>query len=189
MNFIRVEDVIPPADYSKIINEDREKVIALKKKRRITTENFSFLFENMETVLNQVNEMMFVENVTDPSETKHLVETYNTLLPQENFLSVSMFIEISDEKELLKSMPLLSGIEKSVYLIFGNHEIKATPEEGRSTETLESTLQYLRIYFTKEDADLFKKSKNAFLSTKHKNYSETALISGSLLEELKSEIY
>ncbi len=189
MNSIERGDVSSPQEFSRIVEEDRKRIISVKKRRRIATKTFSYLFENRDTVLNQINEMILVENVTDIEEIHHLIGTYNALLPQENFLSISMFIEISDEKELLSEMPKLSGIEKSVYLVIGDHEIRAVPEEGRSTETLESTLQYLRIYFTREEAKILKNCRNAFIVTKHKNYSETAMIPEDLLNELKSEIY
>ena len=189
MSFIERGDVFSPQEFSKIVDQERKRIISIKKRRRISTKTFSYLFENRDTVLNQINEMILVENVTNPEELDHLINTYNSLLPQENFLSISMFIEISNEKELLMEMPKLSGIERSVYLVMGDHEINAIPEEGRSTETLESTLQYLRIYFTREDAEILKKTRNAFLVTKHKIYSETAMIPEDLLKDLKSEIY
>ncbi len=74
-------------------------------------------------------------------------------------------------------------------MAFGDNELKAIPEEGRSTESLESTLQYLRVKFSMGDAEKFRNSKNAFITTKHKNYSESAQIPEKLLEELKKEIY
>ncbi|MCL4345754.1 MAG: DUF3501 family protein [Candidatus Thermoplasmatota archaeon] len=189
MEMIRRGDLYTPEQYSKILNEERRRIIEVKKERRIVSKTFSFLFENRDTILNQINEMIFVENVHDEREIDHLLETYNKLMPEKNEFSVTMFIEISDEKTLLKEMTRLVGIEDSVYLIYGDSEIKCIPEEGRSTETLESTLQYLKIRLSMAESEKFRASKNAFISTKHRNYSETAQIPESLLEKLKKEIY
>lgn len=188
MERIRREELLSPKDFSKIALEEREKIIALKKRRRIESRTFSYLFEDRQTVLNQMNEMILIENVQDEKELDHILNTYNDLIPGKNQFSVSMFIEISDEKLLLREMPRLSGIEENVYLVFGDHEVRATPEEGRSTETLESTLQYLKFNFTAEDVNNFKKSGNAFVVTRHINYKESAEIPEPLLKSLKDEI-
>jgi hypothetical protein len=189
MDVIRRGDLYTPEQYSKVLAQERRKIIEIKKERRIHSRTFSFLFENRETVLNQINEMIYVENVHDDKEIDHLLDTYNKLIPDKNELSITMFIEISDEKTLMKEMPRLVGIEDSVYLIFDDQELKCMPEEGRSTDTLESTLQYLKVKFSMNDAEKFRNSKNAFLSTKHKNYSESAQIPKSLLDNLQREIY
>ncbi|MGP6206750.1 DUF3501 family protein [Cuniculiplasma sp. SKW3] len=189
MDIIRRGDLYTPEQYSKILGQERSKIIEIKKERRVHSRTFSFLFENRETILNQINEMIYVENVHDEKETEHLLETYNKLIPEKNEFSITMFIEISDEKTLMKEMPRLVGIEDSVFFIFDDQELKCIPEEGRSTETLESTLQYLRVKFSMADAEKFRSAKNAFISTKHKNYSESAQIPSKLLENLKKEIY
>ncbi|MGP6220513.1 DUF3501 family protein [Caldiplasma sukawensis] len=188
MRKITQGEVLSPEEYDKIKNEERNKIIKLKKMRRVSSKTFSYLFENRETVLNQMNEMIYIENIHDPDEIEHIVSTYNDLIPSENEFSVSMFIEISDQNLLVREMPVLVGIENSVYLIFDGTEIKADPEEGRSTDTLESTLQYLRFKIPKEEKDKFLNAKTAFITTRHSKYRESAEISEELLNVLKKEI-
>ena len=188
MQKISKEELITPENFSKILQEERREIIGLKKFRRIESRTFSYLFENRETIRNQMNEMILIENMHDPSEIEHILNTYNELIPSENQLSVSMFIEISDEKVLLKEMPRLSGVEQEVYLIFGENELKAVPEEGRSTETLESTLQYLKFNFDDRMKGIFKSAKTAFIVTRQKNYKESAEITSELLRTLQNEI-
>ncbi len=189
MEKIRRGDLFTPEQYAKILTEERRRIIDIKKERRVSSRTFSYLFENRDTILNQINEMIYVENVHDENEIEHLLNTYNQIVPDKNEFSITMFIEIPDEQILMKEMKRLVGIEDSVYLAFGDNELKAIPEEGRSTESLESTLQYLRVKFSMADAEKFRNSKNAFITTKHKNYGESAQIPEKLLEELKKEIY
>ncbi|MCL5888822.1 MAG: DUF3501 family protein [Candidatus Thermoplasmatota archaeon] len=181
-------ELFSPEEFSGILEVERRKIIKAKKERRITSKTFSYLFENRETVLNQMNEMVLIENIHDDKEKKHILDTYNELIPDDLEFSVSMFIEISDEKKLLQEMPRLSGIENNVYLVFGDYEVKGAPEEGRSTDTLESTLQYLRFKFDGKTAEQFKKAKNAFIVTRHPIYKESAEITEPLLAQLKSEL-
>ncbi|MHB1439720.1 MAG: DUF3501 family protein [Cuniculiplasma sp.] len=188
MEKIQRGEMLTPEKFSKILPQERDKIIKIKKERRITSRTFSYLFENRYTILNQINEMILIENIHDEEEIAHVLNTYNDLIPDSNEFSVSMFIEISDEKKLLKEMPKLSGIENDVYLVFGQNEVKATPEEGRSTETLESTLQYLKFKFDSGSAEAFKNARSAFITTRHEIYQESAEIGNSLLDSLKKEL-
>jgi len=185
---ITISEILPPPRYGAQREQINHMVIELEKKRRVTTRTFSYLFEHKEIILNQIEEMVFLENVTDKGEIEDLIDIYSELMPSNGTLSVSMFIEISDQEQLLKEMPMLSGIEKTVYLVFDEYELKATPEEGRSTDVLESTLQYLKFSFNREQLSKFEKAKNAFIETRKPGYQESARISQDLLETLKSEL-
>ena len=181
-------EIIPPSEYGRQRDTENHRIIELEKKRRLSTKTFSYLFEHRDIILNQINEMVFLENVRDNEEIEHLIDTYSDLMPSNGVLSVSMFIEISDQEQLLREMPRLSGIEQSVYLVFDDSELRATPEEGRSTEVLESTLQYLKFIFNRDLLSKFLKSRNAFIETRKTGYQETARIPEELLETLKNEL-
>ncbi len=181
-------EIIPPSEYGRQRDTEKHRIIELEKKRRLSTKTFSYLFEHRDIILNQINEMVFLENVRDNEEIEHLIDTYSDLMPSNGVLSVSMFIEISDQEQLLREMPRLSGIEQSVYLVFDDSELRATPEEGRSTEVLESTLQYLKFIFNRDLLSKFLRSRNAFIETRKTGYQETARIPEELLETLKNEL-
>ena len=185
---ITAGEIIPPSEYGRQRDTTNHRIIELEKKRRLSTRTFSYLFEHRDIILNQINEMVFLENVKDSEEIEHLIDTYSDLMPSNGILSVSMFIEISDQDQLLREMPRLSGIEQSVYLVFDDSELRATPEEGRSTEVLESTLQYLKFVFNRDQLSKFLKSRNAFIETRKTYYQETARIPEDLLETLKKEL-
>ena len=185
---ITAGEIIPPSEYGRQRDTTNHRIIELEKKRRLSTRTFSYLFEHRDIILNQINEMVFLENVKDSEEIEHLIDTYSDLMPSNGILSVSMFIEISDQDQLLREMPRLSGIEQSVYLVFDDSELRATPEEGRSTEVLESTLQYLKFVFNRDQLSKFLKSRNVFIETRKTYYQETARIPEDLLETLKKEL-
>ena len=188
MNPILREEISSPEDFSKIVEKNRKDIIKLKALRRVSSKTFSFLFECRETLLNQINEMIYVENVHDQEEINRLIRVYNEQMPEGNEFSVTMFIEITDEKELVRELPKLAGIEEHIVLVYDGSEKRAIPEEGRSTDVLESTVQYLKFRFSKNEIGLFKNSKNVFISTDHKTYKESVRIPDDLLSELKSEL-
>lgn len=182
------EDILPPEKYSEKRDETNSRVIKSIKLRRVVTKTFSFLFEDKTTVLNQINEMVYLENITDQEEIDRLIEVYSEQLPGEHELSVSMFIEFEDEKQMVREIPKLAGIEQAVYLTFDGNELRGIPEEGRSTEVLESTLQYLKFQFPANLLEKFLSSKNIYIETRHKTYQEIAKIPPELMENLKEEI-
>jgi hypothetical protein len=185
---IKPEELYNPDEYEKIRDREYKDVIELKRGRRLVTKTFSFLFEHPKIVVNQINEMIYLEKIYDKEEISDLISIYSQILPGKNELSVTMFIEFPDEKTMISSMPKLAGIEKMVYLTFDDHSIRAIPEEGRSTETLESTLQYLKFRFSETEKQAFLKSRNAFIETRHPLYPESARIDEELLKEIKTEI-
>lgn len=186
MKTISREDIYPPNIYETKREALTREVITTKRRRRVTTKTFSFLFESRETVLNQINEMVFIENVYDEKEIDRLITVYSEQLPTDSELSVSMFIEFEDEKQMVREIPRLAGVENTVFLTFDGHEVRGTPEEGRSTDVLESTLQYLKFKFSREDYEKFKKAKNVYIETRKEGYSEAAKLSLELIEDLKS---
>lgn len=188
MQPINPEEILPPNIYESKREEITRKIIAEKRKRRLVTKTFSFLFESRNTVINQINEMVFIENVTDKDEISRLIRVYSDQLPTDSELSVSMFIEFEDERQMMREIPKLAGVENSIYLTFDGDEVKGTPEEGRSTEVLESTLQYLKFRFTREQHEKFKASRNVFIEARKEGYNEAARLTPELVAELVSEL-
>lgn len=188
MEPIKPEEIFSPEIYKSKREDITRQIVSEKKKRRLVTKTFSFLFESRNTVINQINEMVFIENVHDNKEVDRLIRVYSDQLPTDTDLSVSMFIEFEDERQMVREIPKLAGIENAVFLTFDGHSVKGMPEEGRSTEVLESTLQYLKFKFTKEDYQKFREAKNVYIETRKEGYNEAARIPADLLEDLKAEL-
>ena len=74
-------------------------------------ESIAFLFENRETLLYQVQEMIRVEHISEPDKIQDELDTYNALLPQPRELSATMFIQITDQEHLKEQLDLLMGID------------------------------------------------------------------------------
>lgn len=181
-------EVLGYKEYGAKRDHINSEVVSLEHERRITTKTFSFLFEHKDIVLNQIHEMVYLEEINDEKEIQNLIDIYSEQLPQRGTMSVTMFIEFPDEQTMVGSMKRLAGVESSVYLTFDGNSIRGTPEEGRSTDVLESTLQYIKFHFGSEDIKNFINSKNAYIETKHDDYSEAGRIEDRLLNTLKQEL-
>src|SRR5215813_12649305 len=97
MNKVRLSEILDIAQYEKAREEFRRRVIGLKKNRRLPVGPMvTFVFENHDTVLFQIQEMMRAERIVNDDAIQHELDTYNQLLPGENELAATMLIELPE---------------------------------------------------------------------------------------------
>ncbi|HEX9758323.1 MAG TPA: DUF3501 family protein [Nitrospiria bacterium] len=161
MRKLQLGDIHPLSEYEGIRNEMREQIIQIKKARRLQIGDLiSMVFENRETVIFQIQEMMRAEHIYDDTKIQGEIDTFNPLIPDENELSATLFIEITDQEKIKKTLDKLQGLDRENVLFFQMGDqgtISATFEEGRSNEEKISSVHYVKFSFTKEQQDLFSK--------------------------------
>ncbi|MDO8476318.1 MAG: DUF3501 family protein [Candidatus Rokubacteria bacterium] len=109
---IQLKDVLNFFDYEKVRAEMRGRVIDLKRMRRVPVgEHLSFVFENRDTVLFQIQEMCRVERITDDARVQDELDVYNALLPGPGELSATLFIEITDKDQIQAVLDRFIGID------------------------------------------------------------------------------
>src|SRR5262245_31070055 len=90
-------DVLDLTAYEKVRERMRASVIALKTGRRVAPgPQLTVLFENRETVLFQIQEMVRTERIVDAGKIQAEIDAYAPLLPGGGELSATLFIEIPD---------------------------------------------------------------------------------------------
>jgi len=100
------------ADYETIRDRFRSRVIAEKRERRIVlSDELTILFESHDTVLLQIQEMLRTERISGESGVLHELETYNDLVPGENELSATIFVEIAENDVRDRRLIELAGLE------------------------------------------------------------------------------
>ncbi len=109
---IELKDILNFFEYEKVRAEMRGRVIDLKRVRRVPVgEHLSFVFENRDTVLFQVQEMCRVERITDDARVQDELDVYNALLPGPGELSATLFIEITDKAQIQAVLDRFLGID------------------------------------------------------------------------------
>jgi Protein of unknown function (DUF3501) len=109
---IERSDVLNFFEYEKVRAAMRERVIELKRRRRVTVgEHLSFVFENRDTVLFQIQEMCRVERITDDAKIQDELDVYNALLPGPRELSATLFIEITEKEQIQPLLDRFMGID------------------------------------------------------------------------------
>jgi hypothetical protein len=107
-----LKDVLNFFEYEKVRAEMRGRVIDLKRVRRVPVgEHLSFVFENRDSVLFQIQEMCRVERITDDARVQDELDVYNALLPGPGELSATLFIEITDKDQIQAVLDRFMGID------------------------------------------------------------------------------
>ena len=149
MRPIAASEIKHIADYEIIRPQLRPQMMALKDRRRICVGgHLTFLFENRETVLYQIQEMMRIEKLQNPREIAHEVATYNELIPGPCELSASLLIEYETPAERDVWLRALWGLERHVWLEAGDARAPARFDGRQISADRISAVQYVKFQFT-----------------------------------------
>lgn len=120
MNPILRNEILPIGDYEQIRPHFRARVVEEKKQRRVPVGDFmSAVFENRDSVMLQIQEMVRTERITAEAAIQHEIDTYNEMLPAAGQLSVTMFVEIPEKDVRDRVLVDLAGLEDHVALDVG----------------------------------------------------------------------
>lgn len=187
MKLVTPQELLSAADYEEQRTEIRQGLIALKKRRRITVgEYITLVFENRETVLFQIQEMLRTERIFAPEKIQEECDVYNALLPGTDELSATLFIEITDPDKIQELLDSLKGIDNPdiVAICIGREKIFAKFEAGHSNEEKISAVHFVRFTSTSNFRDqLAQGGTPAFLTINHHHFQAEAPI----LDEMRQE--
>jgi hypothetical protein len=138
-------DIKGPALYAHIRDDYRNRVIELKKPRRVLIgEWVELVFDNRHTLTLQIEETCRLENLTRDDQIQEEIDVNNSLMPTDTELAATMFIALPQDEHIKDNLKKLVGLDEHVILHVGSHAIRATFESGRSTDEKISAVQYTR---------------------------------------------
>jgi hypothetical protein len=147
MEPIRLEDILGRERYARDRDAIRQRIIAHKRARRIAVgDRVTMLFEDRATVWYQIQEMLWVEHLTELDAVRGELEVYNALVPGAAELSTTLFIEIEDQSRVREALNQLAGIDEHLTLEVGTAgRARGVFEVGRQSEEKLSAVQYVRF--------------------------------------------
>jgi hypothetical protein len=147
-------EVLGLADYEAIRDAFRARVIAEKKVRRVALgPKATALFENRDTVLLQIQEMLRTERITRPAAVQHEIDTYNDNVPGERELSCTVMIEVPDAGEREAFLQAAKGFERHVWLVVDGARAAARGSDRGDDETRTTAVHYLKFSLGEGAAD------------------------------------
>jgi len=168
----------------------RSRIIELKARRRVSVGPLvTLVFENRDTALFQIQEMLRTERITKGSAIDHEIETYNELVPGDDELSATVMIEIDDKDARERFLVDALGMEKRVYLAIDGQRVDATCDPARMHEDRLSAVMYLKFPLGKALADRVRAKGSAIeLGVDHPAYTAKLLLPKALALELAEDL-
>jgi hypothetical protein len=161
MQTIQRNEILPLGDYEAIRPHFRARVIEEKRARRVRLDDqLAVSFENRDTVLLQIQEMLRTERITAEPAVAHEISTYNDLVPGPDQLSLILWVEIPEKPLRDRLLVELAGLEDSVrFEVDGkSFEVKGPRPDG-FMEGRTTAVHYLKVQLSPEAAASVKSGK------------------------------
>ena len=188
---IQKSDIMPLDIYTKQRKELRKNIVNFKKNRRISLGPYAtFYFESYETMLAQVQEMLYIEKGGD-EQLKDELTAYNPLIPNGTELIATLMFEIDNPISRAAFLSKVGGIENNVFMKIDGEKVKAVPEEDvdrTSSDGKASSVQFIHFKLNDTQIKKFKTfSHNIEIGIDHKEYSHTTKLSNITMESLSAD--
>ena len=169
----------------------KKKIVDFKKNRRIPLGPYAtFYFESYETMLAQVQEMLYIEKGGD-EQLKDELTAYNPLVPNGKELTATLMFEIDNPVSRAAFLGKVGGIEEKVYMKVSGDLIKAVPEEDvdrTSAEGKASSVQFIHFKFNDDQINKFKSGSSEIeLGIDHNEYSHSTKLNKATVHSLISD--
>ena len=185
---IQKSDIIPLETYIKQRGEFKKNIVEIKKNRRVSLGPYAtFYFESYETMLAQVQEMLYIEKGGD-EQLKDELTAYNPLVPNGKELTATLMFEIDNPVSRAAFLGKVGGIEEKVYMKVSGDLIKAVPEEDvdrTSAEGKASSVQFIHFKFNDDQINKFKSDSSEIeLGIDHNEYSHSTKLNETTINSL-----
>lgn len=184
-------DILPMDDYGKMRDDRRRSMSAMKRARRVPVgPDTTFYFENYDTMLHQVHEMLYVEQGGE-AQIEDELRAYNPLIPRGDALVATFMIEIDNPGRRARVLRELAGIENHIAIIIGEQRVQAVSDDDAERTTPDgktSSVHFLRFPFTPEQVNAFKADgARAILAVEHPNYTHMAVLTDETRTSLAAD--
>ena len=191
-------EVLGLADYEAIRDRFRARVIQEKKARRVYLgPHASCVFENRDTVLMQIQEMLRTERITREAAVRHEIDTYNELVPMDHELSATILIEFEDKEPRERFLAEAKGLEREFALVVDGAKCRGKNDPAREYPDRTTAVHYVKFDLvadaeaTLRDVLAGKRKPSEVtieLVSTHPRYSEKVTLGPSLVQSLAEDL-
>jgi hypothetical protein len=178
--------------YAKVRVPGRPAFIAHRKLRSVQLgEHLNLQFEDEQTVLRQIQEMLHIEKIFDEAGIESEIEAYAPLVPDGSNWKATLLIEYPDPNERKRELGRLIGVEDRVFVeVEGHARSYAIADEDldRETEEKTSAVHFLRFEFDKPTRDALRAGAGARLGCDHTHYPAHVTIAPETLASLAGDL-
>ena len=189
---LTLDDIVDVRAYERERATFRDRVIALKQRRRLAVGTIiSVTFENRDTMRHQIQEMARVEKLVTDEAIQEELDIYNPMVPEPGQLCATVFIELTDDEQMLHWLPRLVGIERSfLFRLSDGTEVRSVTDEQHESQLtradVTAAVHYIRFEFGPEQVAAF--TGHVTLVVDHPNYREEIELLPATITELRSDL-
>ncbi len=192
-NQIKPEDIYERKDYINIRPKLRKEIVGRKRKRRLDIGPYVTLyFENRDTIIHQINEMVFIEN-GGRQQIKEEIDAYKSLIPNGKELVATVMVEIDNPLKRAEVLSKMGGFEETFTIKIADKLVsgKAELDVDRTTaDGKASSVQFIHFSFTEEDIKIFRDDSSKIeLSINHRAYVHSTTLQNETKDELNKDFY
>jgi len=147
MKRVERREVVDYVTYEEHRDALRDSAMKAKAERRVHVgPHLTFLFENHETILYQVQEMMRAERMVKEADIVHEIETYNELLGGPREAGCTLLVELDDPAERAVKLTKWLALPRHLYVKRADGtRAYARYDERQVGDTRVSSVQYLKF--------------------------------------------
>ncbi|MCC6524638.1 MAG: DUF3501 family protein [Polyangiaceae bacterium] len=190
MKPIQRSEILPLGEYELVRERFRVRVIEDKRPRRVALgAHLSATFENRDTVLLQIQEMLRTERINREAAVQHEIDTYNELVPGDDELSFTLFVEIPERELRERMLGELAGLEDHVGLEVDGQLVPAVGKRPEAVPDRTTAVHYLKLPLPAPlAARLRSRAASAALVVKHPRYECRTELSAATLTALAEDL-
>src|SRR6056300_483138 len=153
MSALTREKLYSLEEYAEKRPQIRKDVIATKKIRNVHLgDHVLFMFENVETIQYQIQEMLRIEKIFESEGIQEELDVYNPLIPDGSNWKATFMIEYTNVIERKKALAKLIGIEQTIWVrVDDSEKVFAISNEDLTRDNNEKTasVHFMRFELTK----------------------------------------
>lgn len=185
---ITEDDIIDIDSYIKQRNTIKKRINLVKKNRRVHVgPHATFYFESYDTMLYQIQEMLFIER-GGKEQMKDELKAYNPLIPNGKSLVTTLMFEIDNPNVRQNFLTSIGGIETNTFIKVKDTKIFARAEddtERTNEDGKASSVHFLHFDFNDSQKKGFLAPDCEIqLGFNHQNYQHICMLSRNVIESL-----
>ncbi len=185
---ITASELLSFDDYVAIRKERKAEILEHKRPRRVEIGPVACCyFESYQTMLYQIQEMLYIERGGDEQIPDELA-AYNPMIPNGHELNCTVMFEVDDPIRRANFLSRLGGVEETMFFSFAGHEIVGRPVEDvdrTSAEGKASSVQFIHFPFTDQQINDFRDAEQVIVGFKHSQYAHMVILQAETVAALQ----
>jgi len=185
---IEKSDILSRDEYKIKRKSLREKMVSRKKYRRVDIGPYvTMYFENKDTIIHQINEMVYIEDGGEEQINDEIL-AYKSLVPNGRELVATVMVEIDNPLKRADFLAKMGGFEEQIFIKVNDTTIKGKAELDGDRTTADgkaSSVQFVHFEFDDREIDFVKSNlEKVSITIDHENYRHSAMLNNDTVKEL-----